>query len=99
MTTTGEVIGEHDGFARYTIGQRKGLPGGAAEPLYVVAIRPETREVVVGGPEDLLGHRVRLEEVNWLAEPLASGRSLRGADPLSVPRRAGHRRRPRALPN
>jgi len=40
VTTNGAVIGEHDGFARYTIGQRRGLPGGSSEPLYVVAIRP-----------------------------------------------------------
>lgn len=73
VTTTGESLGTHEGFARYTIGQRKGLPGGAAEPRYVVAIRPERREVVVGGLEDLMGHRVVLEELNWLAEPLAEG--------------------------
>lgn len=71
VTTSGEYIGEHEGFARYTVGQRKGLPGGAAEPRYVVAIRPETREVVVGGMGDLLGHQLRLEEVNWLSEPLS----------------------------
>jgi tRNA-specific 2-thiouridylase len=73
VTTTGEVVGEHPGFARYTIGQRKGLPGGAAEPRYVVAIRPETREVVLGGLADLEGTRVTLEELNWLAEPLGPG--------------------------
>jgi tRNA-specific 2-thiouridylase len=73
VTTTGEVIGEHRGFARYTIGQRRGLPGGSAEPRYVVAIRPETREVVVGTAEDLWGHRLGLEEVNWLADPLGPG--------------------------
>ncbi len=73
VSTAGEVIGEHEGFARYTIGQRKGLPGGSSEPRYVVAIRPDTREVVVGGLEDLLGHRLRLEEVNWLSDPLAVG--------------------------
>ena len=71
VTTNGEVIGEHDGFARYTVGQRRGLPGGFAEPLYVVAIRPETREVVVGPGAALFGHAVSLEEVNWLAEPLS----------------------------
>ena len=70
VTTTGEVIGEHRGFARYTIGQRKGLPGGFAQPIYVVDIRPEEREVVVGSSEDLQGHRVELEEVNWLQTPL-----------------------------
>jgi tRNA-specific 2-thiouridylase len=73
VTTSGDVIGEHDGFARYTIGQRRGLPGGSDEPLYVVAIRPETREVVVGRGGELFGHDVSLEEVNWLAEPLTPG--------------------------
>ena len=73
VTTTGDVIGEHDGFARYTVGQRRGLPGGASEPLYVVAIRPETREVVVGRGAELFGHDVSLEEVNWLADPLSPG--------------------------
>ncbi len=70
VTVRGDVVGEHEGFARFTIGQRKGLPGGFAEPMYVVAIRPETRAVVIGHGEDLFGHEVRLEEVNWLADPL-----------------------------
>jgi len=73
VTTSGRVVGEHRGFARYTIGQRRGVPGGAREPRYVVAIRPETREVVLGGADELMGHRVRLAEVNWLAEPLGEG--------------------------
>jgi tRNA-specific 2-thiouridylase len=73
VTTAGEVVGEHQGFARYTIGQRRGLPGGYAEPHYVVAIRPERREVVIGTAAELGGHRVRLEELNWLADPLAQG--------------------------
>ena len=73
VTTAGEVIGEHHGYARYTIGQRKGLPGGFAEPRFVVAIRPERREVVIGTVDELAGHRVRLEELNWLADPLGAG--------------------------
>jgi tRNA-specific 2-thiouridylase len=60
VRTDGEVVGSHDGFARYTIGQRRRLPGGRSEPLYVVAIRPETREVVVGGSRDLETRSVRL---------------------------------------
>jgi tRNA-specific 2-thiouridylase len=75
VTTTGEVIGEHEGFARFTIGQRRGLPGGAAQARYVVAIRPATREVVVGGLAELAGWTVSLEELNWLAEPLEQGDS------------------------
>ncbi|HEU5168960.1 MAG TPA: tRNA 2-thiouridine(34) synthase MnmA [Gemmatimonadales bacterium] len=73
VTTAGEVVGEHAGYARYTIGQRKGLPGGGEGPRYVVAIRPATREVVLGGAAELEGSRVRLEELNWLADPLAAG--------------------------
>ena len=73
VTVGGDVVGEHDGFARYTIGQRRGLPGGASSARYVVEIRPDTREVVIGGAEDLEGWSIGLEEVNWLAQPLAEG--------------------------
>ena len=69
----GEVVGTHDGYARYTVGQRRGLPGGRSRPLYVVAIRPESREVVVGEREELDARSVRVEEVNWLADPPAAG--------------------------
>jgi tRNA-specific 2-thiouridylase len=73
VTSSGEVVGEHAGFARYTVGQRRGLPGGRARPLYVLAIRPEARAVVVGSADELGSHTVRLEELNWLAEPLGVG--------------------------
>ena len=73
VTIGGDIVGEHDGFARYTIGQRRGLPGGADAARYVVEIRPDTREVVIGGADDLQGWSVGLDEVNWLAEPLAAG--------------------------
>src|ERR687890_99660 len=77
VTTAGDRIGEHEGYARYTIGQRRGLPGGFAEPRYVVAIRPERREAVIGTADELAGHRVRLQEVNWLADPLVPGDGCR----------------------
>lgn len=73
VTAGGADMGAHQGFARYTVGQRRGLPGGFAEPMYVVAIRPETREVVIGTGDELFGHAVSLEEVNWLADPLTPG--------------------------
>ncbi len=66
VTLDGTVVGAHDGFAQFTIGQRKGLPGGFAEPVFVVALRPETREVVIGPREALLGSGVTAREVNWL---------------------------------
>jgi tRNA-specific 2-thiouridylase len=73
VTSSGEVIGQHAGFARYTIGQRRGLPGGSAAPLYVIALRPERREVVVGSARELEGSLVRLTELNWLGDPLVPG--------------------------
>jgi tRNA-specific 2-thiouridylase len=68
VTIDGDVVGEHGGYARFTVGQRRGLPGGHRDPLYVVAIRPETRAVVVGPREALLGKGVRAKDVNWLVE-------------------------------
>jgi len=73
VTVGGAVIGEHDGFAHFTVGQRRRLPGGGAEPRFVVAIRPDTREVVVGGAADLAGDHVALDDVNWLVDPLSVG--------------------------
>lgn len=74
VTRDGRVVGEHQGYARFTIGQRRGLPGGSAEPMYVVEIRPATREVVIGPRAELLGSGVVAREMNWLVdEPPAVG--------------------------
>jgi tRNA-specific 2-thiouridylase len=69
----GTLVGEHDGFAQYTIGQRRGLPGGRSRPLFVIAIRPEERAVVVGEERDLDSSSVTIAEVNWLDAPLRPG--------------------------
>ena len=66
---TGEIVGEHAGFARYTIGQRKGLPGGFDQPMFVVDIQAATRTVVIGPREALLGRGVEARELNWLVNP------------------------------
>ncbi len=68
VLSTGEVVGRHDGHARFTIGQRRGLPGGFAEPMFVVAIRPAERAVVIGPREELLGSGLVTRELNWLGE-------------------------------
>jgi tRNA-uridine 2-sulfurtransferase len=67
VTSAGEVVGEHDGYARYTVGQRKGLGGGHGRRLYVLGSRPQTREVLVGSWEDLHRSEMRVAEMNWLA--------------------------------
>lgn len=72
----GRVIGEHGGFSRFTIGQRRGLPGGFAEPIFVVAIRPSDRAVVVGPREALLGRGVVAREINWLGDAPPPGATV-----------------------
>jgi len=69
----GTVVGEHEGYARYTIGQRRGVPGGFSEPMYVVGIRPADRAVVIGPRDALLGRGVVASEMNWLVDALPVG--------------------------
>ena len=76
VTADGRVVGEHGGFARFTIGQRRGLPGGHGEPMYVVAIRPADRAVVIGPRDALLGRGVVAREVNWLVDPPGVGAAV-----------------------
>ena len=68
VRSDGSTVGMHSGFARFTIGQRRGLPGGFGEPMYVVDIRPQERAVVIGPRDELLGHGVVARGINWLAE-------------------------------
>jgi tRNA-specific 2-thiouridylase len=76
VTPAGEKVGEHAGYARYTVGQRKGLGGGFARRLYVIETRPATNEVVVGDEDALLRDEVTLSELNWLAPPPAAGEAV-----------------------
>ncbi|PYP81444.1 MAG: tRNA 2-thiouridine(34) synthase MnmA [Gemmatimonadetes bacterium] len=69
MLRDGTVVGEHAGYARFTVGQRRGLPGGFPEPMFVVAIEPSTRAVVIGPRSELLGRGAVVREVNWLVDP------------------------------
>jgi tRNA-specific 2-thiouridylase len=73
VLSDGTVIGTHDGYARYTVGQRRGVPGGFREPMYVIDIRPSDRAVVVGPKPELLGHGVIAREMNWLVDEPAVG--------------------------
>ena len=73
LRTDGTYVGMHDGFARFTIGQRRGLPGGFAEPMYVVDIRPSDRAVVIGPRTELLGRGVVARSLNWLSDDARVG--------------------------
>jgi len=76
VTTEGEVVGEHDGYASFTVGQRRGFGGGFPERMYVVEIRPERREVVIGPREELFACRVVVEAPKWLAPPPDPGEDV-----------------------
>ena len=69
VLSDGTLAGAHEGFARYTIGQRRGLPGGFRVPMFVVDIRPRDRAVVIGPREELLGRGVIARSINWLVDP------------------------------
>ena len=69
VTVDGTVVGEHDGFERFTIGQRKGLRVAMGEPYFVVRIEPETHTVVIGPHESLARQELFAAETNWLIEP------------------------------
>ena len=70
----GRVLGKHNGVLHYTIGQRRGLGiGGLSDPLYVVRLDVDAKQVIVG-PKDLLSTRIiPVREINWLGdEPFES---------------------------
>jgi len=67
----GHFLGAHDGIEMFTIGQRKGLPGGSAQPRYVVDLDPETNRVIVGSAEDLLVEEFEIDRVNWVSRVAA----------------------------
>jgi tRNA-specific 2-thiouridylase len=64
---TGEVIGEHQGLANYTIGQRKGLGIYAPEPLYVIGMNPYRNALVVGTADELGVTSLTAKRVNWVS--------------------------------
>ena len=67
----GAVVGEHEGIAMYTVGQRSGLRlqsnGPASPPRYVNAIDPVTNTIRVGGPDQLLRSTCRVKDVRYVA--------------------------------
>lgn len=76
VTATGDVVGEHAGFARYTVGQRKGLGGGKGRPLYVLGVRASSNEVVVGTSDELNRSDVALGDLNWLYDAPCVGERM-----------------------
>ncbi len=87
VTTDGKVIGEHAGVHNFTVGQRKGLGVATGSPLYVIQIKNDTRQVVVGKDEELYSRTLRARRVN-----LISTAELR--EPMRVAVKIRHKHQP-----
>jgi tRNA-specific 2-thiouridylase len=70
LTVDGTLLGYHNGYYKYTIGQREGLGVATGKRLYVVRIEPETKRVYVGEEKDILGRRLILKNFNWICEEM-----------------------------
>src|SRR5438105_3144743 len=89
VTTDGRVIGEHHGIHNFTVGQRKGLGVATGTPLYVIQVKGDARQVVVGGQDELYADTLRVRRVN-----LISIGELR--EPMRVKVKIRHRHEPAA---
>jgi len=87
VTTDGKVIGEHAGVHNFTVGQRKGLGVATGSALYVIQIKNDTRQVVVGKDEELYSRTLRARRVN-----LISTAELR--EPMRVAVKIRHKHQP-----
>jgi tRNA-specific 2-thiouridylase len=80
----GRVLGRHEGVTRYTIGQRRGLNIAVGDPLFVVRLDADKRQVIVGPREALLTQGLSLKEGNWLgAEDSLEAAAAAGAPVLA----------------
>lgn len=67
VESDGTPLGQHQGLAHYTVGQRKGLGIATGKPRYVLELRMADNRLVVGDPEELLRSEMEVEELNWIA--------------------------------
>ena len=69
VLSDGTVVGRHKGIIHYTVGQRKGLGLSMGSPVFVLEIRPQTNEIVVGTAKESMTAAVRARQVNFMAVP------------------------------
>lgn len=73
VTSDGEIIGRHKGIINYTIGQRRGLNLSMGHPVFVLAIRPETNEVVIGNSNEVYSNKLYANKLNFMSIPDLEG--------------------------
>jgi tRNA-specific 2-thiouridylase len=87
VTSTGEVIGHHEGITGFTVGQRKGLGVASPTPLYVLQIDPASHRVTVGADAELATRHLRAGRLNWISIPALTA-------PMRVQIKIRHRHEP-----
>ncbi len=86
----GNVLGRHKGITHYTIGQRKGLNLSMKRPVFVVEIRPETNEVVIGDSEDVFSDTLRCDHLNWMAIDGLHGKEMQVTAKIRYSHKGAH---------
>lgn len=102
----GREIGRHEGYWRYTVGQRKGLGVAHSEPLYVIRVDRDSNTVWAGVESELWTEHVEVREMSWVANrpegPLACEARIRSrgleAEALVIPLGDGRAKVSFALP-
>jgi tRNA-specific 2-thiouridylase len=94
----GNFVAEHGGIELFTIGQRKGLPGGSLRPRYVVDLDPETNRVIIGDVENLVCDEFEIDRVNWHPVAGIDGSHASGAA-FAFPLAEGERTEVRGFPS
>jgi len=84
VTASGEVVGTHNGIHNFTVGQRKGLGVATGSPLYVIQLKGDSHQVVVGSGEELLSRTLTAKRLNWISIPNLT-------EPLRVTAKIRHR--------
>jgi tRNA-specific 2-thiouridylase len=87
VRTSGEVVGRHSGVHNFTVGQRKGLGVATGSPLYVIELRGDKRQVVVGDDDNLRSNTLRARRLNWISVQRPEG-------PMRVKAKIRHRHEP-----
>lgn len=73
----GKVLGRHNGIWNYTVGKRKGLGVAAAQPLYVLELRKDTNEVVVGFADETFKKGLIATDLRWISRPASADLSAK----------------------
>jgi len=87
VAANGEVLGRHTGIHNFTVGQRKGLGLTSPNPLYVLAIHPDSHQVTVGGESGLMTRELHANRLNWISIPALT-------KPIRVLAKVRHRHEP-----